>query len=117
MDWRRIRHVPVEDSRHRLTGLVTYRSLLRALLARERASDPLISVGQAMIDDVETIAPDAPVEEALNKMMSLDIGCLPVVQGGQLVGMLSERDLMPLVRRAFEPAAPKGTATEELTRP
>jgi CBS domain-containing protein len=41
---------------------------------------------------VHTITPEAPVFEALQKMAQEDVGCLVVVQEGDVVGILSERD-------------------------
>jgi CBS domain-containing protein len=42
--------------------------------------------------DVWTISPDAPVIEAVRLMAERGIGALPVVQGTELVGIVSERD-------------------------
>jgi len=41
---------------------------------------------------VHTIAPEAPVFEALQKMAEEDVGALVVLENGELVGLLSERD-------------------------
>ena len=42
--------------------------------------------------DVWTISPDAPVLDAIRLMAERGIGALPVVQGSELVGIVSERD-------------------------
>jgi len=42
--------------------------------------------------DVWTISPDAPVLDAIRLMAERGIGALPVVQGAELVGIVSERD-------------------------
>lgn len=47
---------------------------------------------QSKGQQVHTIAPDAKVIEALRLMADKSIGALVVIDGGRLVGMLSERD-------------------------
>ncbi len=42
---------------------------------------------------VATTAPDAPVEEAAMIMLDKNIGCLPVIEGGRLVGIISDKDI------------------------
>jgi CBS domain-containing protein len=95
MDWKHIRHVPVEDDAGRLVGLVSYRSLLR-LLARDLPhghSGP-IPVKDVMARNVVTIAPDTETLDAIALMRAKRVACLPVVEEGRLVGMLSERDFL-----------------------
>lgn len=41
--------------------------------------------------NVETISPDATVYDAIKKMADLDIGALAVVQGGRVIGVITER--------------------------
>jgi CBS domain-containing protein/gamma-glutamylcysteine synthetase len=95
MEWERIRHIPVEDANHRLVGLVSYRSLL-ALMARGQLGDrgKDISVSEIMRQDPITVAPDASTLEAIGLMIHHGVGCLPVVKDDQLVGIITERDLM-----------------------
>ena len=103
MDWQRIRHVPVEDERHRLVGLVTYRSLLRHLTREPRDEDlhPL-PVSEIMIREVVTVGPETPAREAIRLLKEHGIGCLPVVEEGRLVGIVSERDFLPIAQAAME---------------
>ena len=49
-----------------------------------------------MTKHVETIAPDTPIQEAVNRMRSLDVGVLPVSTGDRLVGMLTDRCEEPI---------------------
>jgi CBS domain-containing protein len=95
MEWERIRHVPVEDSEHRLIGLVSYRSLLR-LMARGMLGDRRkhTAVSEIMTPDPITVSPDASTLEAIELMRSRRISCLPVVKNDRLVGMITERDFM-----------------------
>jgi CBS domain-containing protein len=60
---------------------------------------------------VETVAPDIPIQEAANRMRSLDVGVLPVFKGDRLVGMLTDRDLT--IRAIAEGKDPKTTTVQE----
>lgn len=80
----RIRHLPVLDA-GRLVGIVTDRDLREAGQGR---------VGDIMQGDVITTHPLDPVGEAARLLSEHRIGCLPVVQGGELVGIVSETDLL-----------------------
>ena len=95
MDWKHIRHVPVEDGEGRLVGLVSYRSLLR-LLARDlpHGSHGPIPVKDVMARNVVTIPPDTETLDAIALMRAKRVACLPVVEDGRLVGILSERDFL-----------------------
>ncbi len=95
MDWHRIRQVLVEDAGHHLVGLVSYRTILR-LLARGTSRDGLgeVLVGDVMRRDPVCVPPDVAPLRALEIMRSFGIGALPVVQDGQLVGLITEHDFM-----------------------
>ncbi|HMB67797.1 MAG TPA: glutamate-cysteine ligase family protein [bacterium] len=95
MDWKHIRHVPVEDDTGRLVGLVSYRSLLR-LLARDlpHGKESPVAVKDVMTRQVHTIPPETGTLEAIAIMRKHKVACLPVVTGGRLVGIVSERDFL-----------------------
>lgn len=105
MDWERLRHIPVENKNHELVGLVSYRILLRALAKRrpEETEHP-ISVAEIMIRDPVTVSPDTPTLDAIRIMCEHRVACLPVVEGGRLVGIVSERDYTQIARRLLERA-------------
>ncbi|HKS27669.1 MAG TPA: CBS domain-containing protein [Pyrinomonadaceae bacterium] len=103
MDWRHIRHVPVEDGAGQLVGLLSHRSLLR-LLARSRAEDRTepVSVRSIMKADPVTVAPETPTMEAVELMRRHRVGCLPVVDKGHLVGIVTAQDFLEIAARLFE---------------
>lgn len=102
MDWKHIRRVPVEDNEHRLVGLVTHRSLLR-LLAREHTRGVgSTSVRSVMQRDLITVGPETSSLDALLIMKEHRIGCLPVVEGGRLVGIITEWDFMRVAEPLLE---------------
>jgi acetoin utilization protein AcuB len=94
---RRIRHMPVlEDGR--LVGIVSDRDLRSATPA---LGDPAraealgrILISEVMVSEVTTALPDDPIEEAANAMREKKIGCLPVIEDDNLVGIISSSDVM-----------------------
>jgi CBS domain-containing protein len=52
------------------------------------------AVKDVMTSKPTAIASDAPVVEAARRMLSEDVGSLPVVDGDQLVGMVTDRDIV-----------------------
>lgn len=100
-----IRHLPIVDEEQKLVGLVTQRSLLRALpsdvshFSRFEISYVLakIKVRDVMVKDVITIDEDTPIEEAARIMADEKIGCLPVMRDGGLVGIITDNDLFTIM--------------------
>jgi len=104
MDWKHVRHVPVEDERQRLVGLVSHRVLLRVLARQATAGEsPSTRARDIMCADIVTVMPGTPTLDAIDLMRKHEISCLPVVgEEGELLGILTERDLVriaaPLIR-------------------
>lgn len=96
-----IRHLPVLDD-GRLIGIVTQRDLLRAGLSPVLSGGPTLEeqwlaevpARNVMTREVLHAHPDADLADAVALMVRERIGCLPVVEDGRLVGMLSESDCM-----------------------
>ncbi|MDX1684053.1 MAG: CBS domain-containing protein [Saprospiraceae bacterium] len=102
MDWRKIRYTPVEDRAGNLVGLVSSRILLRYYVRRQSAGDRPVCVEDIMIQDPITIGPNVTLIEALNVMRQKRIGCLPVVDDEQLVGVITESDFLRISSRLLE---------------
>jgi CBS domain-containing protein len=108
MSWRRIRHVPVVDAQDRLVGIISHRDLLHAALSSVATAPEVerrqhlaqIAIDKVMRTAVTTIGPDAPIEEAARLMREGKIGCLPVIEEGRLVGIITEYDLLGVVENA-----------------
>ncbi|MFP4227537.1 MAG: glutamate-cysteine ligase family protein [Salinivenus sp.] len=96
MDWQRIRHVLVEDEKHRLVGLVSHRTLLRHMAERSETPDGGIPVHDIMVEDPISVSPDRPTLEAVELMREHQIGALPVVRENRLVGIITERDFIQI---------------------
>lgn len=103
MDREGIRHIPVEDREHRLVGLLSYRCLLRSLAERGTLEPgQAIPVRDVMERNPLTVAPGTPTMEAIEIMRRERISCLPVVQEDRLVGLVTERDFMPIAYELLE---------------
>jgi len=100
MEWEHVKHIPVEDDEGHLLGLVTHRNLLR-LVARGKQGEPVI-VRDIMIHDPATVSPDTRTLDAMQKMREDGYGCLPVVQDGKLVGVITQSDLIRVSSRLLE---------------
>ncbi len=100
MDWRNVRHMPVEDQEGNLIGLVTSRLLMRHFMRRAKSFGTQAEfVEDIMIQAPLTISPRESLLDAMHLMKKHNIGCLPVVAQGKLVGMLSEYNFMIMSRR------------------
>jgi CBS domain-containing protein len=103
MEWKHIRHVPVEDNESRLVGIISYRALLRLVSGgspcRGRAQ---VAAGEIMKRDPVSIPPETPTLEAIALMREHGVSALPVVQNGKLVGIVSERDFMEITGEILE---------------
>ncbi|HWR21702.1 MAG TPA: CBS domain-containing protein [Verrucomicrobiae bacterium] len=106
LDRRNIRHLFVMDGK-RLVGIVTDRDLRKAapsskspLTASEREEfmDEL-KVVEIMLRKLITASPSTTVREAAQVMIREKIGCLPVVEGKTLVGIVTETDLLEILVR------------------
>ena len=103
MDRNEIRHVPVEDDRHHLVGLVSYRSILR--MVAEMGGDvgkETTPVRAIMDSEPVTVSPETSTLEAIDLMWKHGVSCLPVVKGGKLVGLVSEADFLPIAYELLE---------------
>jgi CBS domain-containing protein len=52
-----------------------------------------MKVSEVMTGDVQTVSADQTVQEAASFMLSADAGSIPVVEGGRLIGMITDRDI------------------------
>lgn len=95
------RHMPVLDENGKLVGIVTEKSLVYASpISATTLSvfevDYILSrtkIGQIIQGPVVTVGPDLPIEEAARVMVDHRIGCLPVVEGDKLIGIISDTDI------------------------
>jgi acetoin utilization protein AcuB len=98
-----VRHLPVVEQGKRLVGLVTRESMrippteLASLNVWEITrflSNMTIADVMVKRENLVTTGPDAALEEAAQVMIRKKIGCLPVVDEGVVVGIITEIDMM-----------------------
>ncbi len=103
MNWRRIRYMPVENAKGELVGLVSSRMLLRHFARNNRLkSNELTTVKEIMVERPITATPETTILEAMKIMQQNRIGCLPIVKGKELVGIITEMDFLRITARLME---------------
>ena len=90
MQEKRLRRLPVVDRERRLVGIVAERDLLLAATRYPRAG---VDIGEFMSTKLVTAAPGMSIGDAARLMLEPRVGGLPVVDGGALVGIITESDI------------------------
>ena len=106
MDWQKIKYVAVENENGNLVGLVTARLLLKHYKDLDNLdSDQPIPVKSLMIKNPITIKPESTIKEAMEKLQKHGIGCLLVVQGKRLVGIITSENFLAITQRLMNRTA------------
>ena len=95
----RVHHLVVMRA-GRVAGLLSERDLIRARSARYLAGDDAWTIEELMSTRVVIGSPDMTVREAARLMRGTAVGCLPIVDGKQLVGIITTSDLLDLLANA-----------------
>ena len=111
-----LRHLPILDA-ERLVGIITERdvqrcapSLLSPITQEEyNATFENTPIERVMFRNPVTVTPDSSIRDAVLLMLDRKVGCLPVVEGERLVGILTRSDLMNMLMN-FLPAPPGPSA-------
>lgn len=102
MQWRNIRHIPIVNYDEELVGLVTHRDILRHSISSlagisQNERDDLnnsIKVENIMHTNMITVPENTPLFTAAKIIANNKIGCLPIVNGSKLVGIITEADFV-----------------------
>ncbi|MBK8151502.1 MAG: CBS domain-containing protein [Acidobacteria bacterium] len=99
MNWKHIRHIPVEDDPGKLVGILSHRDLMK--LMTEHCGEEIV-VRDVMKTELITATPETSSLEALKTMRDNDIGCLPVIRNEKLVGLITDFDFLTVSVKLFE---------------
>lgn len=102
---RKVRRLPVLDASGQMVGIVSDKDLLHAAPSPATSLSVYelryllskLTIKQVMSRPVITVTPDTPLEEAARIMADNKIGGLPVVEGGKLVGIITETDIFKIL--------------------
>jgi CBS domain-containing protein len=103
----RIRHLPVVDEDNRLVGLLTQSDVLAASdsILKDRDSQLDVAhfpVEDAMVTEIDTVPSHASLRQAAMYLERHKIGCLPVVDEGKLVGIITDTDFVGVAINLLE---------------
>jgi len=109
MDKEKITHLPVLNKNNAIVGLITKVDLLKAAPSAATTLDMYelsyllskLNVEKVMVKDVITVQENEVIEEAARIMADRNIGCLPVMNGSLLVGIITDTDIFHFFINAF----------------
>lgn len=101
MNGGRIRHVPILDG-DRLVGVLSQGDLFHSTFAKamhlgaheQRELNNRIKIGDIMSKHVFSVPPETSIRAAARLMMERKLGCLPIIQQEQLVGLVTKGDML-----------------------
>ncbi len=111
MQEKRIRHLAVVSPDGVFHGVVSQRDLLKAAVSQfadvlpdiREQIEAGIPVAEIMTVDLLHAGPDTPLVEAAAVLLRHKVGCLPVLEGDKLVGILTEADFVKLALKLLGP--------------
>lgn len=109
MEREKIGHLPVLNKNSELVGIITKQELHKAAPSAATSLDiyeinyllAKLTVEKVMVKKVITVQEDETVEKAAKIMADSYIGCLPVMKGSMLVGIVTDTDIFQFFVNAF----------------
>lgn len=92
MEWRKIRRMPVEGMKGELIGLLT-KSRIERLIEEDKSVKHKL-VKDVMIKNVIVAEPDDELDASIKRMKRFKVGCLPVIKRNELIGIITETDII-----------------------
>lgn len=104
MEMARVRHVPIVDANESFIGLITHRDMLALAVSKlsdiDASTQDELDAGtplhEIMRTDVAVVSPETLLRDAAHMLLEHKYGCLPVVDGKKLVGIITEADFLRL---------------------
>ncbi|MGI9354785.1 MAG: CBS domain-containing protein [Rhizobiaceae bacterium] len=97
-----ISNAPVVDTNGRLVGMLSDRDCIRGVIQGVYHSEFAGQVGDFMAGDVETIGPDEGLIDVTRRLVDLPHRLYPVVAGGDIVGVISRRDIIAALTEKWQ---------------
>jgi CBS domain-containing protein len=97
MEWRNIRHLPVEDPGGVLKGMITKERLVRYF--NTPGYNELATASDVMVENPVTVGPNENLLEAMSIMKDLDLTYLAVVEKNELIGIVTDNDTKRILER------------------
>ncbi len=118
----RIHHLPVVDENDGLVGLLTLTDVLAATDSRLRAKDSRmhakdICINEVMTTDIATVDEGASLRQGALFLEKHKIGCLPVMNGDKLTGIITDTDFVGVainLLEQLEETEPFGESIEDV---
>jgi predicted transcriptional regulator len=92
MEWKDIHHLPVVNGKNKLVGIITKTNLNEIKTVKKKS----LVAKDIMITNIITVSSDISILEAKEIMIINKIGCLPILEGVDLIGILTKRDVEKL---------------------
>ena len=110
----RVRHLPITNDQGDLVGLLSLRDIIAASVSAladvdendRDEMDSLIPVSAAMNHNLIVVTPETGLRRAGEIMLDQKIGCLPVIEGNKIVGIVTEADFVQLSVHLLGETAP-----------
>ena len=93
MKWNNIHHLPVVNEHEELQGIITWTHLEKLKVIHEK--DPPLAAKDIMVKDVIQAPSNLSINEGIQRMKKHMIGCLPITNQNQLVGIVTIKDILP----------------------
>jgi CBS domain-containing protein len=94
MEWKNIHHVPVVNDLNKVVGIITQTNINHIFSQDQK----LIVAKDIMVKEIITVDSDTSIEQANSIMIEKKIGCLPILEFGELAGILTKNDLNKLLK-------------------
>lgn len=112
MTWKNIGHIPVEKN-GKLTGLITKDSIIAYTASHQGEDMSQLAVKEIMLKELITATPDMQVLEAIQLIIKNSISCLPVVEKGKLVGIVTEHDFVRVSHHLYQELLKNSNASDQ----